>query len=315
MNWRGWLAAGVSAGVIGCAAALCAQPAQPAEPGSAQSGQSEPSGRPPIIGIARVAFRVSSLEPAREFYGNVLGLLHDGAAVSGGCVRYHVNDRQEIAIEPGLPADEDERLSYLAFETTSVDEMATYLRGRGVTPELHEPPVACASPRALWTKALWLKDPDGHPVAFVESHRARPASEPIDGAVSARVLHAGMTIRDADSADKFYKDVLGFSEIWRGGRSEGVTSWINMKVPNGTDYLEYMLVSGPVSRQQRGTLHHVALLVPDIQHALETVRERTAVTERDKLASPQVGRNNRWQLNLYDPDGTRTELMEPHTMR
>jgi hypothetical protein len=109
--------------------------------------------------------------------------------------------------------------------------------------------------------------------------------------------------------------VLGFSEIWRGGRTDEVTSWINMKVPNGTDYLEYMLVTGPVSRQQRGTLHHVAMLVPDIQVALETVRNRTAPEKRTALASPQVGRNKRWQLNLFDPDGTRTELMEPYTMR
>jgi catechol 2,3-dioxygenase-like lactoylglutathione lyase family enzyme len=164
-----------------------------------------------------------------------------------------------------------------------------------------------------------VKDPDGHPIAFVESHHTPAASVSPSaaetGAVSARVLHTGLTIKDPEAADRFYKDVLGFSEIWRGGRAEGVTSWINMKVPNGTDYLEYMLVTGPVSRQQRGVLHHVALLVPDIQLALDTVRNRTPIDERPKLASPQVGRNNRWQLNLYDPDGTRAELMEPFTMR
>jgi hypothetical protein len=25
---------------------------------------------------------------------------------------------------------------------------------------------------------------------------------------------------------------------------------------------------------------------------------------------PQIGRDGKWQLNLYDPDGTRVELME-----
>jgi hypothetical protein len=33
------------------------------------------------------------------------------------------------------------------------------------------------------------------------------------------------------------------------------------------------------------------------------------------LGTPRIGRNNRWQLNLFDPDGTRTELMEPFTVR
>jgi lactoylglutathione lyase len=86
-----------------------------------------------------------------------------------------------------------------------------------------------------------------------------------------------------------------------------------MKVPDGTDYLEYMLVSAKPSRQQLGVLHHVALLVPDIQQALETLRLRAA--DSSTIRSPQVGRNNRWQLNLYDPDGSRAELMEPFTIK
>jgi lactoylglutathione lyase len=270
------------------------------------------SERPQILGIARVAFRVSSIAPAREFYGHVLGL---APVASGGCVRFRVNGRQEIAIEPGLPAGEDERLSYLAWETSNFDALGTYLRARGVTPEAQAPTTACA---AATPRALWVKDPDGHLLAFVESpSRASTAARAGADAhpVSARVLHAGLTIRDAQAADAFYKEVLGFSEIWRGGRTDDVTSWINMKVPNGTDYLEYMLLPGPVSRQQLGSAHHVAMLVPDIQAALETVRNRTAPTKRASLASPQVGRNKRWQLNLFDPDGTRTELMEPYTMR
>jgi catechol 2,3-dioxygenase-like lactoylglutathione lyase family enzyme len=273
--------------------------------------------RPPILGIARAAFRVSSIEPAREYYGRVLGLAREGPPATGGCVRYRINPRQEIAIEPGLPEDEDERLSYLTFETESVETLAMYLRGHGVTPELQAPPIPCASAAA---RALWVKDPDGHVIAFVESHyRPEPDRPDRDtnrpDPVSTRLLHAGLTIRDPQAADRFYKDVLGFGEIWRGGRTDDVTSWINMKVPNGTDYIEYMLVNGPITRQQRGTLHHVALLVPDIQLALETVRNRTPPDKRSALASPQVGRNHRWQLNLYDPDGTRSELMEPFAMK
>jgi catechol 2,3-dioxygenase-like lactoylglutathione lyase family enzyme len=301
MSWRISIVAGLCGAIVAVGAAQ-----QPA-----------PEQRPEIFGIARIAFRVSSIEPARDFYGRILGLAREGSATTGGCVRFRVNERQEIAIEPGLPADEDERLSYLAFETESIDALATYLRNHGIRPELQTPSIACSAAAA---RALWVKDPDGHMLAFVESrpHAGRGANASAsedERPVSARVLHAGLTIRDAQAADRFYKEALGFSEIWRGGRTDDVTSWINMKVPNGTDYLEYMLVTGPVSRQQRGSLHHVALLVPDIQAALETVRNRTVPDKRPALASPQVGRNKRWQLNLYDPDGTRTELMEPFTMR
>lgn len=129
------------------------------------------------------------------------------------------------------------------------------------------------------------------------------------------MLHAGVTVRDEETAHKFYRDTLGFSEIWRGGRTEGMTSWVNMRVPDGTDYLEYMLVTSPPDRRQLGSLHHVCLIVPDIQSAWEEVARRTPQSARPRLGVPNVGRNGRWQLNLFDPDGTRVELMEPFRIR
>ena len=144
---------------------------------------------------------------------------------------------------------------------------------------------------------------------------AAPAASP-DRRLSRRILHAGLTIKDGAAADRFYKEILGFSETWRGGRPEGVINWINMRVPDGTDYIEYMLYpAAPPTRNQLGSAHHVALLVTDIQQALETVRARTAPDDRNHRANPSIGVNNRWQLNLFDPDGTRVELMEPWTVR
>jgi lactoylglutathione lyase len=76
-----------------------------------------------------------------------------------------------------------------------------------------------------------------------------------------------------------------------------------------------MLLTSQPDRRQLGTMHHIALLVTDIQAALETVRARTAGDDPNHRAVPQVGVNRRWQLNVYDPDGTRIEFMEPWTMR
>jgi hypothetical protein len=53
-------------------------------------------------------------------------------------------------------------------------------------------------------------------------------------------------------------------------------------------------------------LHHLALGVPDIQTGYRTVVERGYSAEK-----PKIGRDGKWQLNLYDPNGTRAELMEP----
>jgi hypothetical protein len=48
--------------------------------------------------------------------------------------------------------------------------------------------------------------------------------------------------------------------------------------------------------------------VPDIQEGRKTALARHY---KDPNVQARVGRNRKWQLNLFDPDGTRVELMEP----
>ena len=284
-----------------------------------------PANRPRITGIDHIVFRASDAAEARRFYGEVLGLLGYIGGSVGGCVPgdgcgegqpsrqviparlvFDVGKRQRIYVEPNLPAGEDERLRLLAFSTPDLEALSAHLTAKGV---------AVTRVPAMEGAAIGVTDPDGHPLAFVQRDwPPEDQSRPRPG-LSSRILHAGLTVRDEAAANRFYKDVLGFGEIWRGGRSEGTTDWVNMRVPDGTDYLEYMLVSSPPDRRQRGVLHHVALLVPDIQAAWEAAGERTPAEKRATLGPPNVGRNGRWQLNLYDGDGTRTELMEPFTVR
>lgn len=271
------------------------------------SGAQAAPTRPLVTGIAHVAFRVTDAAAARQFYGKTLGLA-EGTAARHGRPVYLVGHRQHVLVEPGLPSGEEERLSHIAFETVDVKAMAAYLTSRGVR--------ALESADGCDDAAIRVKDPDGNTIEFVEVKWPPAGRRTQSGtALSTRLLHAGAVIRNEAAAHAFYRDTLGFSEIWRGGRTEGVTSWVNMRVPDGTDYLEYMLVTEPPDRRQRGVLHHICLVVPDIQSAWETVVTRTEASARSRLSTPNVGRNNRWQLNLYDPDGTRTELMEPFTIR
>ena len=264
--------------------------------------------RPPVFGISHVAIQVSDLGKARAFYGDLLGLIEVPPKRPHTLV-FAVNPRQRLIISDGLPPDRDERFLDLGFET-DVDRMRPFLVSRGMKPG------NTARTADAGGRQFEVRDPDGHAIQLVSVEGHVNVSAPTDRRISRRILHAGLTVKDAAAADAFYKDALGFSETWRGGRPEGTTSWINMRVPDGTDYLEYMLFpAAPPTRQQLGSAHHVALLVQDIQEALETVRARTKADDRNHRATPSIGVNRRWQLNVFDPDGTRIEFMEPWTVR
>ncbi len=265
--------------------------------------------RPAILGIACVALRAADLAQSRNFYSGLLG--YDlTAGRDPHELTVTISPRQFIRIRDGLLPGQDERLSALAFQTDDVAAMRKYLQAHQVQVP------ATLSKDAGGMLFFAVEDPDGHTVQFVQypvpDHaQAHPAGQP---GLSTRILHAGLTVSSVAAADSFYHAILGFSEIWRGGSSDSVTSWINMRVPDGTDYLEYMLVNKPAGRQELGGLHHIALLVPDMQQAVDVLNSRKALVGLP-VASPRIGRNRRWQLNLFDPDGTRIELMEPFPMR
>jgi lactoylglutathione lyase len=54
--------------------------------------------------------------------------------------------------------------------------------------------------------------------------------------------------------------------------------------------------------------------VPDIEKAKAELESRAASAGYTRPLEIRTGINRRRQLNLYDPDGTRVELMEPHTV-
>jgi catechol 2,3-dioxygenase-like lactoylglutathione lyase family enzyme len=269
--------------------------------------------RPPLLGIAYVEIAVSDIDKAAVFYNSLLGYKQiPGKADPGKKIHsfeIRMNARQSVKITGGLPAAQDERLITVAFQTTDIKAMKAYLESKN----MKVPEVARDEDRGLL--CFQLSDPDKHVITFVQytsSANTQTSFVANAAAISARILHAGLTIASPGKADAFYKDILGFSETWRGGSTDSVTSWINMRLPESTDYIEYMLVNAPVNRQQLGSLHHIALMVPDMQQALDVLNNRA---NGYPVAAPRIGRNKRWQLNLFDPDGTRVELMEPFPMK
>ena len=264
--------------------------------------------RPALTGIDHVVLLTSDASAARAFYVDLLGLTVP-AGGAGPTLVVRVSARQHLFIEPGLDADTDERLDHVAIATTDLTAMAAYLRERGVKVERPIADSPCGN------EGLRVRDPEGHLIEFVQETAIVAQNAGAGRALSARLLHAGVTVRNEAAANAFYHDVLGMTEIWRGGFEPSKTNWVNVRLPESADYLEYMLRDAPSPRRQLGVDHHVCLVVPDIQAAWEQVRERTPADARATLQPPQIGRNGKWQINLYDPDGTRVELMEPFNVR
>jgi catechol 2,3-dioxygenase-like lactoylglutathione lyase family enzyme len=265
--------------------------------------------RPALVGVDHVGFRISNAPAAQAFYGDLLGYPVVTPREAGAPLVVRISARQVLVLEPGLQPDQDDRLSHIALATTDLAAMKAYLESKGVL-------VDGPARQSCGRQGLRTRDPDGNAVEFVLED-AVVAAPPVSARppISTRLYHTGAAIRDEARAHVFYRDVLGMEETWRGGATPGRISWVNMRVPDGTDYLEYMLNDAPPTRQQLGSQHHACLLVADIQAAWEVVRARTPPDKRGALQKPRIGRNNKWQLNLFDPDGTRVELMEPFPTR
>jgi catechol 2,3-dioxygenase-like lactoylglutathione lyase family enzyme len=264
--------------------------------------------RPPITGLAHVGFFVSDISKAEEFYGHELGYAHFSLdKPSGGLMLnyYKINDHQYVEIYPGLKGDED-RLSHVAFETTDARKLRNYLASKGVKVP------ATLKPGLDKNLSFMVDDPEGRRIEFVQYmpgglHQSKFGTLMPNTRVSNHMIHAGFLVHDRAAEDKFYKDILGFTVMWYGGMNDTDVNWVDMRVPDGSDWLEYMLrVKNPLSAKTRGVVNHFALGVKDIQVPYHEILQRVS-TPPEK---PKIGRDGKWQLNLYDPDLTRVELME-----
>ncbi len=270
------------------------------------AAQSAPS-RPPITGVAGIAFKVSDMTKARAFYSGVLGL-DEAFTVKdplGGSdlTAFKINDRQYVYIAPDLKTPEESRLLYVSFETTDAHQLRAYLAAKGVAVS------AALAPDPEGNLSLMVKDPEGNDVQFMQYqptslHGRNDGKFLSPRRISDEALHVGYRVYDPDKIDTFYKDILGFRLMWKGGNRDDHFDWISMLVPDGDQWIEYMVNTGTPTPRQLGVLNHLCLGTLDIDAVHQTVVDR-GYTQ----ATPTIARDGRWLMHLYDPDFSRTELM------
>ena len=268
--------------------------------------------RPRITGVAHIAVYTSDMEKARSFYGGMLGYEEVFSLKNPDMTFFKVNERQYIEVFPEREPGGD-RLHHISIETDDAEAMRKYLASKGVkVPE--------SVPRGRIGNANFnIKDPDGHTVEIVQyladgwSVRDKGKALGADR-ISDRILHVGIVVNALEPAMQFYRDILGFTELWRGSSTGKVLSWVNMKVPDGEDYVEFMLHDPVPAPDRRGSAHHLCLMVSDMNETATLLRKRAEAVGYSRPLDIRTGINRRRQMNLFDPDGTRTEVMEPHTV-
>ena len=273
--------------------------------------------RPRITGISHAAFYVSDMAKAREFYEGFLGFASPFSIPmpgGGDLVWIKINDRQTVELFPASGVKpEAERLYHIALQVDDAEAMRVYLRARGVA-------VPATTPTGrIGNRNFFVKDPSGNTVEIVEylpdgwTVREKGRHLP-DSRISTHMTHVGVMIAQLDSAARFYGDILGFREFWRGSSDGTTLSWVNMRVPDGDDYVEFMLYGKYPPITAVHTLQHVCLEVANAEVAKGILDRRTLPAGSPAPSALRVGRNGKRQLNYFDPDGTRVELMEPGTV-
>lgn len=272
--------------------------------------------RPRILGVSHMAVFVSDLQKAREFYKDFLGYeepytlkREDG---SDRIAFIKINEDQYLELFAENPK-QDGHLNHISFFTDSAEGMRTYLASQGVkVPEK-------VGKGKIGNSNFNLTDPDGHTVEIVEyqpdSWTRREMGKYLpDTRISTHLAHVGVLVHALDPAQNFYHNILGFQEFWRGSSSGKVLSWVNMRVPDGNDYLEFMLYSTLPDAGQMGVKNHICLITPDIKKAVAMLEARPARKNYTRPIEIRIGVNGKRQANLFDPDGTRIELMEANTV-
>jgi catechol 2,3-dioxygenase-like lactoylglutathione lyase family enzyme len=271
-----------------------AQQAAPHFSTSSPSPASTPA-RPKILGIAGVRILTTDLPAARGFFA--MATLSEEPCVWCEKIpgaRFALGGHQLIELDAAHTPVPANLLAEITFSTNDLSALKRYFKINNVP--------FTESKTQYSPERISVLDPEGHSISFTKPSADLQSIPPMP-----RIIHAGFIVRDRAAEDRFYKDILGFHVYWHGGMKDDETSWVDMQVPDGTDWIEYMLnVPADADHHTLGVMNHIALGVTDIKVVEKQLRKNGWKPGEE----PQIGRDGKWQLNLYDPDDTRVEFME-----
>lgn len=266
----------------------------------------------PIVGLAGISFRTSDLTKARAYYTGVLGLpeaftLRSPAGVTS--VYFKVNDDQYLEVVNDIKPGELRRMARVMLQSNDLKKLHAIYAERGLNPT----PIATG--------------PDGNPVFrvigpseakldFIEyvptSRQGQLRGKLLDARrISAKLWHVGIYTQDRAAAAPFYGEKLGLPR----GRDLGRGEYI--ETPNSDRNIETKYPpldpnipaqKAQLERETMGAVEHMSLEVADMRATRDLVQERGKYTDLQVRA--HVGNNRHWLMHIFDPDGSRAEIME-----
>ena len=267
--------------------------------------------RPKITGISHLAIYTSNPEATEHYYTVTIGAVKQPDPENPKGVRYAVSPTQFIEVLP-VPANAGiNRFDHAAFITEDAEGLRKYMALYGwPTPDA----VTKGSDGSLWFE---VKDPEANRIQFVQP----PANAKVDApnAIGHHIIHVGFVVHSRDKEDSFYRQLVGLKPYWYGGMTDARVDWVSQQVPNGHDWLEYMLSSGPSgsgaqAQHQLGVLDHFSIGLNSVEDAQKILNDTGRLTGVQCDQAPKIGKDGKVQFNMYDPDQIRSELMSFHAI-
>ncbi len=229
--------------------------------------QSAPA-RPKITSVSHLAVYTSNPAATERYYTFTVGAVKMADPENPKGVKYALSGTQYVEVLP-LPANAGvNRMDHAAFNTDSAEGMRKYLAAKG-----WQVPAAVTK-ASDGSRRFSVLDPEGNKIEFVQP----PANAKVDApnAIGHHIIHVGFLVHDRAKEDTFYRALLGFNPYWFGGMHDDKVDWVSQQVPDGRDWLEYMLNSGApgtVSQQLLGVLDHVAIGQNSVDDAFKTLKD------------------------------------------
>ena len=268
--------------------------------------------RPAITGISHISVYATDMKAADHYYADEIGAVRTTDPENPAGKRYMLNATQFVEVLP-LPANAGiNRLDHTAYNTADADALRKYLLTKGWRAPAKVTKLSDGS------KTFRVSDPEGNVVEFVQPS-AKPVAVSAPLAPGHHIIHVGFLVHSRETEDTFYRAILGFRPYWFGGMQDDKVDWVSQQTPDGHDWLEYMMTSGPsgsgipkdMSLRTLGVLDHFSIGVTSVPASFKTLTDAKRLDCRND-GKTQIGRDGKAQFNMYDPDGIRMELMEFH---